>query len=164
MDKNIFEVWGQLFLNAAKTQKQMEDFGLWMSQGLKSFEQMASLFPYARQPGVPDEKYRDESSDYMKVYRQSMEAFLSSFREYIAMFEMVPKADYLALEKKIVALEEKCRQQDETIAQLKLMGTGSGEHSKLAEGFRELLEQQANDFQELMKNLSTFTKKKKDYR
>jgi len=163
MDKNIFEIWGQLFLNAAKTQKQMEDFSLWMTQGLKSFEQMASLFTYPQQPDVSEEKRRQEAGDYMKAYRQSLEVFQSSFREYVAMFEMVPKADYLALEKKVDVLEEKCRQQDETITQMKkLMGTGSGEHNKLAEGFRELLEQQANDFQELMKNLSTFTKKKKD--
>jgi hypothetical protein len=78
------------------------------------------------------------------------------------MFEMVPKADYLVLEKKVAVLEAKCREQDETIVQLrKLMGTSGADHSKVAEGFRELLEQQANDFQELMKNLSSFTKKKK---
>jgi hypothetical protein len=161
MDKNFFEIWGQLFLNAAKTQKQMEDFNLWMTQGKKSFEQMTSLFMKQYSPDIP-EGDREGTADYTKVYKQSMEVFQESFREYLAMFEMVPKADYLVLEKKVAVLEAKCREQDETIVQLrKLMGTSGADHSKVAEGFRELLEQQANDFQELMKNLSSFTKKKK---
>ena len=161
MDKNFFEIWGQLFLNAARTQKQMEDFNLWMTQGQRSFEQMMSLFkkPYSQDAPEGD---REETADYIKAYKQSMEVFQESFREYLAMFDMVPKADYLVLEKKVAVLEAKCREQDETIAQLrKLMGTSGTDHSKVAEGFRELLEQQANDFQELMKNLSSFTKKKK---
>jgi uncharacterized coiled-coil protein SlyX len=159
MDKNFFEIWGQLFLNAAKTQKQMEDFGQWMTQGLKGFEQMAPLYKNPYRPDVP--KGEDAAADYMGAYRQSVEMFLKSFREYLAMFDMVPKADYLVLEKKVADLEGKLSEQEETIAQLrKLMGTGSGEHSNIAEGFRELLEQQANEFQKLMNNLSSFSKKK----
>ncbi len=160
MDKNFFEIWGQLFLNAAKTQQQMEDFGQWMTQGLKGFEQMAPLYKNPYRPDVPKEGEED-AADYMGIYKQSVEMFRKSFREYLAMFDMVPKADYLDLEKKVADLEGKLSEQEETIAQLrKLMGTGSGEHNNIAEGFRELLEQQANEFQKLMNNLSSFGKKK----
>ena len=44
MDKQFLEFWGNFMLNAAKSQKQLEDMAEWMKGGFTGFQDLTSMF------------------------------------------------------------------------------------------------------------------------
>jgi hypothetical protein len=78
MDRQFLEFWGNFMLNAAKSQKQLEDLTAWMKGGHKGFEELSSLFQKTYGLG----KVEQESPDGLKTWAAAQENFTQSFREY----------------------------------------------------------------------------------
>ena len=111
MDRQFLEFWGNFMLNAAKSQKQLEDLTAWMKGGLKGFEELSSLFQKIYGLG----KVEQESPDGLKTWAAAQENFTQSYREYLTLLGVVPREEHLALVRKYEELKEKVASQEETI-------------------------------------------------
>jgi len=152
MDRNFYEFWGQMFLNLAKGQKQIEDFRKWFGQGLMGYESMNAMFRKAY--GL--DRIEEESPDYAEIWKKSVETFQKSFREGLSLMEVVPKGEYEKLAQKCAALEKTVAEQEETIRTLKRLLTeeASGAPAAALEDLQGLLRDQQTQFQELVKNMT----------
>ena len=157
MDRNFYEFWGQMFLNLAKGQKQIEDFRKWFGQGLMGYESMNAMFRKAY--GL--DRIEEESPDYAEIWKKSVETFQKSFREGLSLMEVVPKGEYEKLAQKCAALEKTTAEQEETIRTLKRLLTeeASGAPAAALEDLQGLLRDQQTQFQELVKNMTLLFEK-----
>lgn len=157
MDRNFYEFWGQMFLNLAKGQKQIEDFRKWFGQGLMGYESMNAMFRKAY--GL--DRIEEESPDYAEIWKKSVETFQKSFREGLSLMEVVPKGEYEKLVQKCSALEKTTAEQEETIRTLKRLLTeeASGAPAAALEDLQGLLKNQQAQFQELVKNMTLLFEK-----
>ncbi len=151
MDRNFYEFWGQLFTNLAKGQKQIEDFRKWFGQGLVGYESLNAMFRKAYNMDMVEEG----SSDYKEFWQKSVETFQKSFRESLALMEVVPKKEYDTLALKCAALEKTVAEQEETIRNLRRLLSEEGLGSPAAlDDLQELMKKQHNQFQDLVKNMA----------
>ena len=115
MDRNFLEFWGNLLINAAKQQKQMEDLAEWMQQGFKGVDEWTAMFN--KFYGM--EHLKKNTPAYMESWEEASERFFNSFKDYLDLMGMVPKNEHLALIKKYEKLKETAADQEETIHHLK---------------------------------------------
>ena len=158
MDRQFLEFWGNFMLNAAKSQKQLEDLMVWMKGGLKGFDELSVLFQ--RMYGLG--KVEQESPEGMKTWVAAQETFSQSYKEYLAILGVVPREEHLALVAKCEELKEKVASQEETIKNLRLLLSQANQ-----EGYRDMVDhleglarKQSDQFQELMESFSQSLKKK----
>jgi phage tail tape-measure protein len=151
VDRHFLEFWGNFLINAAKGQKQMEDMAKWMTQGLKGFEDLTTMF--RKFYGL--DKLSESAPDYVKTWEKAVQDFQKSFQDYLNLFGVVPRQEHLELVKKYEALNEKLAEQDKTIKHLRILleekGTDLG---KIVRGYQDLIRKQTDQFQDLMKGLS----------
>lgn len=162
MDKNVLEFWADFFQNAAKSQKQIDSFNKWLQQGLAGYEAFLSLMgkPYAA-PGKQESGRSPE--DYNKLWNKASDDFQDTLKDYLALFEMVPKSEHIELIKKYEDLKARLKDQEETIEHLRKLLKEKGEdQSRVMDDFKELIEKQSDEFQELMKHMSLFFPKGKE--
>jgi hypothetical protein len=154
MDKNFLEFWGNLLINAAKGQRQLEDLTKWAAQGLKGFEDFSDMFrKFYRLDGMDE-----DSPEYLKQWQHAAGKFQDSFKEYLGLMGVVPKEEHLALVQKYEELKKRIVEQEETIKHLKmpLDPRGSSEET-VTQTFQDLMNRQTEEFQKLMKNLEKFS-------
>lgn len=158
MDRQFMEFWGNFMLNAAKSQKQIEDMTEWMKGGFTGFQDLTSMFKKVY--GLND--VEKESPDYLKMWTGAQENFTKSFKDYLAMLGVAPRDEHLALVKKYEELKEKVASQEETIRHLRMLMSESKmeEHQELAGHFEELAKKQGEQFQKLMESFGQSLKKK----
>jgi predicted nuclease with TOPRIM domain len=157
MDRQFLEFWGNFMLNAAKSQKQLEDLTAWMKGGLKGFEELSSLFQKVY--GV--EKVEKESPDGLKTWAKAQESFTQGYREYLALLGVVPHQEHLELVRKYEELKAKVASQEETISHLRMLLSQNNQegYQNMAGQFEELAKKQGEQFQKLMESFSQSVKK-----
>lgn len=157
MDPHFLEFWGNLLINTAKQQKQLEDLTQWMQQGFKGFDELTAMFK--KFYGL--EHLEKDTPAYMETWETASENFFQSFNDVIALMGMVPKDKHLALMKKYEALKKKVETQEETITHLEgmLEKKAAGSQEELVKGFQDLIEKQSKQFQETMKTFGSFFSK-----
>lgn len=156
MDEKFLEFWGNILINAARSKKQTDDFFNWMKSGggaeapktsLPGTEEMAAAF--RRFYGL--DKVSEQGEDYNRMYRQSLEDFQKSFKEYLGLMGIVPREEHLALVRKYETLKERCAEQEETIRHLKMLLSGAKNgRNGLSEQFQDLVKNQSELFQQMM--------------
>ena len=151
MERNFLEFWGNYLLAAAKGQQQLADLNQWIRQGFSGFDDLTVMFK--KFYGL--EHSGRETSDTVKAWENAATDFRNSFKAYLNLMAMVPKDEYQALEQKYAELQEKVAEQESTINVLRQLlaeeGTYQGETVKV---FQELVNKQADAFENLMKNLA----------
>jgi hypothetical protein len=157
MDPHFLEFWGNLLINAAKQQKQLEDLSKWMQQGFKGFDELTAMFN--KFYGL--EHMEKDTPAYMESWETASENFLNSFKNYLDLMGMVTKNEHLTLVKKYEKLKEKVAVQEETINHLRLLLEEKKTESQeeLVKGFQDLIEKQSKQFQETMETFGSFFKK-----
>jgi hypothetical protein len=157
MDPQFMEFWGSFLLNAAKSQKQVEDLVKWIKNGFTGFEDLTALF----QKVYGLEKVEKESPDQTKLWAGAQENFIRSFKDCLAMLGVVPMDEHLALVEKYEALKKKTLSQKETISHLRMLlsRTGRDEFKNLSGQFEELAKRQGEQFQKLMEGFTRSSKK-----
>ena len=147
MDTNFYEFWGQSFLNVAKGQRQMNEFNQWLRQGLSGSDSLSALF---RQVYGLD-KVEKDGDEYLKLYEKAMHSFQQSFREYLRLFDAVPREEHESLIKECEALKQKVSEQEQTIGQLrKILGEKGMESAEAVQDLQNILKKQTDQFQEMM--------------
>jgi hypothetical protein len=157
MDTQFLEFWGNFLLNAAKSQKQLEDMTEWMRGGFTGFDELTSLF--RKVYGL--EKTEQGSPDFLKIWAGAHENFTQSFKDYLTLLNVVPREEVLALARKCEELKEKVQSQEETIKHLRMLLSAAGkeEFQGLAGQLEGLVQKQGEQFQKLLDSFSQAFKK-----
>jgi hypothetical protein len=152
MDKHFLEFWGNSLLNAAKSQKQLEEMTTWVQQGFKGFEEMTTLF--LKIYGL--DNATKGSSDYCMAWKKAEEQFRQSFNDYMSMLGLVAKNEHLELVRKYEELKEKFDSQEETVRHLRMLLSESNlkDQGELAKKFEDLIRNQNNQFKNLVDKFS----------
>ena len=155
MNRHFLEFWGKALLQAAQSQKQLEDLAKWCQRGIFSFQDYTQIFKTSY--GL--DQVEEESPDYFTVWKKAEENFQESFREYLNIFGVVPREEYADLARKYKELQIKVGEQEETLKTLRLLleEKGLGLASTSLE-FQRLIEKQGEQFQKLIQGLGESVK------
>jgi hypothetical protein len=150
VDRHFLEFWGNFLINAAKGQKQMEDMAKWMTQGLKGFEDLTTMF--RKFYGL--DNLSESAPDYVKTWEKAARDFQKSFQDYLNLFGVVPRHEHLNLVREYAALKEKVVAQEETIKHLRMLLEEKGmDLEQIVRGYQDLIKKQTDQFQRLMEGL-----------
>jgi len=155
MDKQFLEFWGNVLLAAAKGQQQLDDLAPWIKGAGPDSHEWGNLFRkiYGLGPDPADPA----------AWNQAMRLFQSSLKEWMALFDMVPRGELAALQKKNRELEERVARQEATIELLRQRLDEKGIPSpNTVLDFSRLMQKQSQQFQDLMKSMGAGFKKDED--
>jgi hypothetical protein len=160
MDPKFFEFWGQSFLNIANGQRQINEFRQWLRQGLSGSDSLSGLF---RQIYGLD-SVETGGDETLKLYEKAMQSFQQSFRDYLGLFDVVPREEHEFLMKECEALKQKAFEQERTIGRLRKVlgekGLESDEDDTVRD-LQDLLKKQTDQFQEMMKAVGQAIKQRR---
>ncbi|MCG6878101.1 MAG: hypothetical protein LJE96_02970 [Deltaproteobacteria bacterium] len=153
MDPHFLEFWGNLLIQAAKGQQQMEELNRLTNQGAKGFEAQNALFRKFYGLGDANEKRPVDTEEWEKAVRD----FQTSLKQYLNLMGVVPKTRHLELVEKYENLKKKAADQEETIEHLRMLLNDKGmAQGDAAEGFQNLIKKQTDQFQDLLKGFGAF--------
>jgi uncharacterized coiled-coil protein SlyX len=150
VNRKFLEFWGKALLQAAKSQKQLEDLAKWLPRGFLGFQDYTQLFKTSY--GLNE--VAEESPNFLAMWQKAETDFRESFKTYLNLLGGVPREEYAALARKYEELQTKVAEQDETIRQLRLLvdEKGMGLESTTME-FQKLIKKQGQQFQQFLKGL-----------
>jgi len=120
-----------------------------MGQGLLGFEYLTALFRKCY--GL--DRLQEDSPEYLKTWNKAAQDFSKSFKDYLTLFGVVPREEHLALVRKYEELKVKLAGQEETINHLRmLLSQKMLDQGEVTKEFQTLAQEQAVQFQELMKS------------
>ena len=150
MDKSFLEFWGNFFLTAAKGQEQLENLSKWMGQGLTGSDDLTAMF--RKSYGL--DRLNPNDPKAASTLEAAAENFQQSFRTYLGYFDVVPGAEYRALQEEHERLQEKVATLTEKIRTLQQAIGEGGED--ITGGFGALIERQAEEFKALTDTFQEF--------
>jgi hypothetical protein len=153
MNKDFLEFWGNIFLNAAQGQKQIEEMANWMRQGMTGTENLTDMF--SKFYGL--DKLPKDNPNYFELWDKATTEFQSSFNDFINMMGLVSREEHLALIKKYEQVKKEKEDLQETVRHLRMLYEEKDATQEM-EGFKELMVKQSEQFQELMEGFSSFVK------
>jgi len=151
MDSRFLEFLGHFFLNAARSQQMLAQMQSWMGIKPSGNEAFSDLFRELYGLGPLPTKDTDQAAAWQKA----LESFQASLVAWLELMAVVPRSEYETLEKKVQDLEEKLAARESTIRRLSKARTADAGAPDAAVGaFTRLMEKQADEFQDLMQNLT----------
>ena len=154
MDVSFLKFWGEFLLQAAEGQRKMEDLTQWMRSGYPPSVDLAALFGkcYDLKPAAasPVEGER---------WQEATKAFSEALKTYAPLWGWVPLDRYDELKKENDRLQAKLDKQAKLIQRLEgLLADGGMEHMSMLTRFQDLITDQNQAFEKLMKVLSASPK------
>ncbi len=165
MDKQLLEFWGNTLINMAKNQEQMETMTRWMNQGTKlglsGLESWTDLFGrfWDTAPKAAKKEPGDGDTNPFQAptWIRPMEDLQASINWFCDFMGFVPKQEHLEIVQKYEALKQRMADLEETVRHLRLVQReGNVDQGTVVNDFRRMIEQQTEQFQELMKNTEKF--------
>ena len=150
MNRHFLEFWGKALLEAAKSQKQLEDLAKWMPRGFLGFQDYIQLFKNSY--GLNE--VGEENSDYLALWKKAEADFRESFKNYLNLLGGVPREEYTALARKYEELQAKVTEQAEIINHLRMLADekGMGLEATTME-LQRLIKKQGEQFQQFLQGL-----------
>ncbi|MFZ5448213.1 MAG: hypothetical protein ACOZFS_06205 [Thermodesulfobacteriota bacterium] len=150
MNRHFLEFWGKALLEAAKSQKQMEDLAKWLPRGFLGFQDFTQLFKTAY--GLNE--VAEDNSDFLALWKKAEENFRDSFKDYLNLLGVVPREEYAALARKYDELQVTVAEQAEIIKHLRMLADekGMGLEATTME-FQRLIKKQGEQFQQFLKGM-----------
>jgi len=150
MNRQFLEFWGKALLQAAKSQKQLEDLAKWMPRGFLGFQDFTQLFKTSY--GLNE--VEDDNPDYLALWKKAEADFRESFKDYLNLLGGVPREEYAALARKNEELQAKVAEQAEIINYLRMLADdkGLGLEATTME-FQRLIKKQGEQFQQFLQGL-----------
>jgi hypothetical protein len=150
MNRQFLEFWGKALLQAAKSQKQLEDLAKWMPRGFLGFQDFTQLFKTSY--GLNE--VEDDNPDYLALWKKAEADFRESFKDYLNLLGGVPREQYAALARKNEELQAKVAEQAEIINYLRMLADdkGLGLEATTME-FQRLIKKQGEQFQQFLQGL-----------
>lgn len=152
MDARFYEFWVRFFSSLAQGRNPWED---WIPGRTPAAGGAADFAEFFR--GMDGWGRRAEGDlPGGELWQASAEAFEKSLKDFLALFDVVSREDYRALQDECAALKEKVASQEKTIAGLKRRrGRKAGASpEETVEQLREVIRKQNEEFQSLMKTAS----------
>jgi hypothetical protein len=149
MDPRFLEFIGNLFINAARSQTQLEEMTKWFRGGAASSDGLAEMFrqTYRLTPG--GEGSRAAEADPLPAV---MKDFQTAYEGWLQMVGAVPLSDYRRLEEERDALRKENEEQARMIRYLSGVVSGEGPvQSTTMKGLKELTENQTRQFGDLIR-------------
>lgn len=152
MDKNLLEFLGRALLSAAQSQQQLEDMNKIIGENftadnpfLKSF---FKSFGWQNQ-----EKMKAE--DVIEITGKLSDTYMEFIKNYLMMFDVVPKDKHLSVVKENEDLKAKVAQLEEIINRNKNMSDKDSYHPEIiVDNLTQIMSNQTQQFKELMKQLN----------
>jgi predicted nucleic acid-binding Zn-ribbon protein len=159
MDKQFLEFWGNVLLQAAKGQAQVENIGKWLDQGASGVQNLTDQF--RRTYNLASEK--TPTADQQTALQQATDRFNKAYEDYLALLSVVPEARYRELESKNESLQKEVARLQQEIARLRGAPEGAGEPAdETIADFHALVEKQQRDFEDLTRQFKRFWDKQPD--
>ncbi len=157
MNRQFYEFWGNYFTNVAQGQKQLEDMAAWMKQGFAGRDDISDLFRRCYGLSSPE----SDNAPGLKAWQKAMADFQQTFAEFAEQWGWVSQTEHQRTLDKCIVLEKKIEQQQATITQLRdLLNQEGRGHAELFELFKGTFQEQSNQFNALIKNISDVGKDK----
>lgn len=157
MNRQFYEFWGKYFTSVAHGQKQLEDMSAWMKHGFTGTDDLSALFRrcYGLNAAEPS------GALDVQTWQKAIDDFQQTFMQLAEQWGLVSQTEHQKIVDKCAALEKKVEQQQATIAQLRNLLTQEGRgHAELFELFKGTFEEQSNQFNALMENITKVGKDK----
>jgi hypothetical protein len=151
MDKQILEFWGNMMLSAAKGQQQLEEIMKWFSGNAKDFKDVSGMFcrMYGMDPGS------DQAPDYLSLWQKALGEFRDSYGEIIAMMDLVPRKDYVAMTRENQELRRRVSELEDVVRHLRaLLDDKAAVPAGGIRDFQKLIDEQARQYQDFMKGVT----------
>lgn len=145
MQYQYLDSLGNMFLNAARGQKQIEEFSRLMgfsSGNFQNWSETAGKF-------FGFDTLAQSTTEIMRFYRKLFEEFQQSIKGILSLMDLVPKRDYLDLLGQYEDLKKKTREAG-TAGLKNILQEGLSLQSEGLQRFEELARKQTEDFQNLM--------------
>jgi len=156
MDDKFFQFWSDVAARTVSGQIRPNEFTDWMRLGGAGPENLMSMFKkYYGLPGSADNS-ADNPMD-TPMFENAMAGFKKSLTAFYAMLDMVPKQDYLELEKENRALKQNVADLEAVILQLKLLFKTCAPN--VEEGIKplnQMLKTQNDQFLKMIESLAGF--------
>lgn len=152
MDDKFYQFWSDLAARTASGQISPNEVTEWMRLGGAGSESLMSMFKkYYGQPNAVD-----NAMDAMML-ESAMANFKKSLTAFYSMLDVVPKQDYIDLEKKYRVLQQKAADQEAVILQLKLLfKTCAPNVEEGINPLNQMLKTQNEQFLKMMESLAGF--------
>jgi len=152
MDDKFYQFWSDVAARTASGQIRPNEFTDWMRLGGAGPENLMSMFnKYYGLTGAVDNPMDTP------LFEDAMAAFKKSLTAFYAVLDVVPKQDYLELEKENRALQQKVADLEAVILQLKLLFKTCAPN--VEEGIKplnQMLKTQNEQFLKMMDSLAGF--------
>jgi hypothetical protein len=151
MDKQLLEFWGTMMLQAARGQQQLEEIMKWFSGNVKDFKDVSGMFcrMYGIEPGS------DQVPDYLAFWQKALGEFRDSYGELIAMMDLVPRKDHVAVTRENQELKRRVSELEDAVRRLRaLLDDKAAVPAGGIKDFQELIDEQARQYQDFMKGMT----------
>ncbi len=157
MNRQLYEIWDNLFSQVAHGQKQIEDMNALVQQGLTSTKELNELFQRCYGLKLPE----TENSEASQIWQKALDDFQQSFSQLAEQWGWVSRSEHQEVLDRCNDLEKQVRQQQEMIEALRalLHEKGLG-HSELFQHINKSLKEQSEQFHALMKSINEAFKEK----
>ena len=156
MNVNLLEFWGQTFLNAARSQQQLDNMNKLLGENISNDNLMVnSIF---KAFGVPKPE-KVTPDDLIKLTKKSTDAYKEFFKTALNLFEVVSKEDHLKVVQENEALKEKIAALEKIIGDAKKRGDDELDQQEVVNNMAQIMKNQTEQFQELMKSVNQYYKK-----
>jgi len=151
MDNNLMELWGNFFLTAAKGQKQAGELSKMAGGGPWGMPD-----PSAVMGGFPGtDAFEKAAGEYLALFARVNEEIQKTITDYLALTDLVPRKDYLALREEFEAYRKSVEEKG-TGSMGSLLGEEMSLQKQGLRNFEKLVKDQARQFQDLMANFTQF--------
>ena len=151
MDNSLMELWGNFFLAAAKGQKQAGELSKLAGGGPWGMPD-----PSAVMGGLPGmDAFEKAAGEYLALFARVNGEIQKTITDYLALADLVPRKDYLALREEFEAYRKKAEEKG-TGSMGSLLGEEMSLQKQGLQNFEELLKDQTRQFQDLMANFARF--------
>lgn len=157
MDANFLEFWGNLLVSTARGQKQLDDMMRWVHQGFPRADDLTNLFRKAY--GL--NQFPQAPSGQEELWKESLDTFHQSYREYLKLLDVVPRAEYEALQKENDSLKRKVVQLEGVVGNLRALLTEKI-HGVPGAAMDEFQSNFLNYLERLQQLMTSFTEVSKD--
>ncbi len=160
IDADLLEFWGNLLLNAAKSQRAGQAAADWMQQGFSAMGELSEQFQRAYGFTPPTNDTRTETEDD-NAWQQAMERYQHAFLQFLKLLDVVPRSTHQALEKRYDKLQTEMMACKATVARLAAQlnkGRGENDQAAFTAEFAQLVDKQARQFTQLLESYREMVK------
>jgi thioredoxin-like negative regulator of GroEL len=152
MDKHFLEFWGNLLLQAAQGQAQIENMAEWLKTS-RGTEPLTTLFKRIYNL----DSAATPSGAYQATWQEAMERFKKAYEGYLSLLDTVPKERYRELELQNELLKKEVARQQEEIERLhRILSKDGSDADQAVRELQALLIKQQREFQDLTRQFESF--------